>query len=194
MSRPIPYKSLLLGLTPLLFGFDQATKAAVRVGLPLNDAGRSERIDVIPGFFRIVHAENTGAAFSLFESASYRLPLFAVVFVLALGTIGIMIRQLKPGQWMLATSLALVLAGALGNSLDRFLYGSVTDFLDLYASGALGDWARSTFGTRHFPIFNIADICINVGVGLYLVHAVRDLFEPEEDADAPPDEPEPEPA
>jgi len=182
MSQPIPYKSLLLVLTPLLFGFDQVTKAAVRVGMPLDAAGRSERIDIIPGFFRLVHAENTGAAFSMFGESSFRGPLFVGVFLMALVTIGIMIRQLEPGQKMMATSLSLVLAGAMGNSLDRFTRGEVTDFLSVYASGPLGELLRDVIGTRFFPIFNVADICINVGVALYVLHTIKVLREPTPEA------------
>lgn len=127
-----------------------------------------ETIRVIPGLFQIVHARNTGVAFSLFaEQGAGRGRLLLVVFSLAVMALvaKLLWDACRPAKehWTMAAALALVLGGAAGNLYDRAIFGSVTDFLDFY------------FRAHHFPVFNVADSAITAGAGLLLVNlwAVR---------------------
>ncbi len=120
-------------------------------------------IRVIPGLFQIVHARNTGVAFSFFsEQGAGGGRLILVVFAVAV--IGLVANLLwgacrnAKEHWTLAAALALVMGGAAGNLYDRVVFGSVTDFLDFY------------WGAHHFPVFNVADTAISVGAGLLLVN------------------------
>jgi signal peptidase II len=70
--------------------------------------------------------------------------------------------------------LGAILGGALGNLVDRVVRGEVVDFLDVYASTpSLADWLVRTFGTAHWPTFNVADSCIVVGAGLLILETFR---------------------
>ncbi len=107
--------------------------------------------------FNIVFTWNPGASFSLFRTLGDSAPLVMVVATgFIIGCIG---------YYLFARSrdyervpLALILGGALGNLIDRVRFGAVVDFLDFH----IGGW--------HWPAFNVADICIVVGVGLYLLN------------------------
>ncbi len=163
----------LFAIVPLaLVALDQATKAWIRAHLETDGRGPADRIEVIDGFFRIVHRENPGAAFGLFRDFEHRRILFVLVILAVTVGIGWMARELKPKQAVLATALCLILAGGWGNFIDRVAFGTVTDFLEFRASGALAAWTRDVFGTSVFPQFNVADICVNVRVGLFIVHTL----------------------
>lgn len=176
------YKKLFLILPAAMVILDQITKQWIRVNLPMTGPRRSDRLQVIDGFFAIVHRENPGAAFGLFREFEYRRFLFLVVAIVATGVIFWMARELKEKQWILATALCLILAGAWGNAIDRAIFGSVTDFLEFRASGAFGDWCRANLRTNVFPQFNVADICVNVGVGLFIIHTL--FFEKKDEESA----------
>lgn len=138
---------------------------------------RSPAFSVIDGLFTICHVKNPGAAFGLLGSpqhASYRLAFFTVVTLIAFVMILYYYRQLRPTDKLLAISLSSVFAGAAGNFIDRLIFRNVTDFLLVYASRdtGLGKWLIRTVETNQWPAFNIADICINVGVGLFIVHVL----------------------
>jgi len=115
-----------------------------------------ERIEVT-GFFNLVLVFNRGAAFSFLADASgWQTLLFTVIAIgAALVVSWILLRS--PGRRLLCTGLALILGGAIGNLLDRLLYGHVVDFVDLHAFG----W--------HWPAFNVADSGITVGAGLVIL-------------------------
>jgi len=119
---------------------------------------------VIPGFFEIVHTQNRGIAFGLFnEGATDTSAIVLIVFsLIILGFIASLLwhysRVIESEHWTLRYGLALILGGAVGNVLDRIMHGSVTDFLDFFH----GHW--------HFPIFNVADSAITVGAGLLLLN------------------------
>ena len=151
-DRRMRTKIALLLLAVVLFGLDRWSKVLVIENLELYDSRT-----VIPGFFDLVHARNTGIAFSLFADSGawmrdWVLPALtagAIVFVLVLF-------WRYEGGWRGRLALTLVLAGAAGNLYDRLLFGYVTDFLDVY----IGAW--------HWPAFNVADSCITVGALLLL--------------------------
>jgi len=138
---------------------DRATKSIIEAQLSVRDTLR-----VIPGFFDIIHTENRGAAFSLFDDASaeWRTLLLALLSLVAVLLIGgfIFLRAQRMDRVSLA-GFALILGGAAGNLFDRVAWGRVTDFLDFYLGG------------YHWPAFNVADSAIVVGSGLLLLEALR---------------------
>ena len=118
--------------------------------------------DVQPVFphFNLVHMRNTGAAFSMFASAS---PVFFILLATVVsGGILWRLRRNPRGQTMVAGALALILGGALGNVIDRATRGYVVDFLDFYWA----DW--------HFAAFNLADSAITLGAGLLILDMLLD--------------------
>src|SRR6202163_1117846 len=117
---------------------------------------------VIPGFFDLVHITNTGAAFGSFKNNNtffVGLSILALLFVVIL----LLRRHRSPDTWR-DFSLALLLAGVLGNLTDRLLYGHVIDFLlfDLHIPFA-----------RPWPAFNVADSCICIAVVFFIIHSFR---------------------
>ncbi len=116
-----------------------------------------ETIPVIDGFFNIVYVLNPGAAFGFLRNLddSYRQLFFIVVTIIAI--IFIFILMNKETRKLPAYALSLVLAGAIGNLIDRIHTSYVVDFLDFY------------IGSYHWPAFNVADICITIGVSLLII-------------------------
>ena len=113
---------------------------------------------IIPGFFHLTYVKNTGMAWSLLSGQQGLLSLVAAV------AIGVMVWYLvnkKPGKWI-SFALGLMIGGALGNMLDRILLGSVRDFLDFYIFG------------YDFPIFNLADTALTIGVIMLIIAAFLD--------------------
>jgi len=115
-----------------------------------------ERVE-ITGFFNLVLVFNRGAAFSFLADASgWQTVFFATIAIVAALIVSVLILR-SPERRLLCTGLALILGGALGNLLDRLLYGHVVDFVDLHAFG----W--------HWPAFNVADSGITLGAGLVIL-------------------------
>ncbi len=187
------YRKVFFVLVPVLLVLDQVTKAMIRGQVTLH-----EKIVVIPGFFNITHATNKGAAWGIFRNLpeAQRMAFFAVVTLLAFVMILGYYRQLGPKDRLLAVSLSSIFAGAAGNFVDRLIFREVTDFLQFYVSQqtGLGGWLRETFNTSSWPSFNVADICINVGVGLFIWHVlfIETRRKKEEGAEAPAPAPVPE--
>jgi signal peptidase II len=130
---------------------DQWTKSLIIQKLPLY-----QKIEVIQGFFNIVHVRNTGGAFGIFggEKGGFGAILFVIVSLIAIGVILFLFIRIKEEEKTLALSFSLILSGAIGNLIDRLRYGEVIDFLDFYLS------------STHWPAFNIADSAICIGIGL----------------------------
>jgi signal peptidase II len=148
MPRPLS-PTAFYGLAALLAALDQLTKAMVRLKMPLEEAGT---IPLWPGVFHLTHTTNRGMAFSLLWDQRWLLVAAAVIIG------GLIIaserRAQKSGglERLQGLGMSLALAGAVGNLIDRARQGFVTDFLDFR-------WIR-------FPIFNVADSCITVGICL----------------------------
>ncbi len=140
-QRLINRKTLLL-ISFLTVLIDQLSKDFIRQNLK---TGLSSTL--IPGLLKIRLVMNTGAAFSLFTNATPFLGLLS--FTVAIGLIVWISRLSTPPFWQ-GLSLALLLGGTIGNGLDRWRLGHVTDFLELVPI--------------HFPIFNVADIAINMAL------------------------------
>lgn len=141
----------LLTITLLILILDQWTKYLVQKRLHL-----FQSVGVIKGFFNLVHVRNKGGAFGILGGARGELfsSLFIVVSLVAIGVILYFFIKVKEKEKSLLFSLSLVLSGAIGNMIDRFIYGEVIDFLDFYLF------------SYHWPAFNIADSAITLGIGL----------------------------
>lgn len=120
-------------------------------------------VDIWRDHLTLILAKNRGGAWGLLQSTSesIRRPFFLVVSVAAILFIMTLYRRLQPRQMALRWGLPFVLGGALGNVFDRVRYGQVIDFIDAHAR-----WGGQD---HHWPTFNIADVCICVGVGLMAV-------------------------
>jgi len=140
---------LVAGWLAIIIALDQLTKIVIDRSMPLHHS-----IPLIDGLFNLTYVRNTGAAFGIFAGSheAFRLPFLISVSVLAIGFIFIMLRRLREGENGLISALSLILGGAIGNLIDRIVYGEVIDFLDVY-------WSN-----YHWPAFNVADSCITVGV------------------------------
>ena len=149
-----PSKSALLPwlvLALILLIADQFTKVLILGYYQLGDSSP------VTGFFNIVRVHNSGAAFSFLSSASgWQRWFFTAIGLGAAVFIFYMLRA-HPGQKLFSFALACILGGAIGNVIDRLLYGYVVDFLDFHYAGT------------HFPAFNIADSAISVGAACLIL-------------------------
>ncbi|QWU14916.1 signal peptidase II [Paenibacillus sophorae] len=139
----------------IVFLLDQGTKYLISTRLEID-----EQIPVIGNFFVITSHRNRGAAFSILQDQRWFLILVTLVVL-----IGIVwyLNKVRRTRRLLPLALSLVLGGAIGNFLDRALTGEVVDFL------------RFNFGSYTFPIFNVADSCIVVGVALIILDSIMDM-------------------
>ena len=143
----------ILFLSLPLYALDLWTKQMV-----LRFISPDEAHIMVPGFFHLVNVTNTGAAFGSFKNNN---PFFIVISSIALLVVlALLVRRGQPDLWR-NVSLALLLAGILGNLTDRLVYGHVIDFLlfNLHIPHA-DPW----------PAFNVADSCISIAVVLFIIH------------------------
>jgi signal peptidase II len=153
--RKLPWLLLISALVVLA---DRVTKTIVSAHIQMGDA-----VTVIPGFLRITHWLNEGAAFSLFaDSASPNAVRWGLIVFSAVAALAVLIALIRFGDRFTITTiaLALVLGGALGNLHDRFVYGSVVDFIEVHIFG------------YHWPDFNVADSSIVIGACLLLLDSL----------------------
>lgn len=168
MSRFSQYRLLYI-LAGIVIAFDQLTKWLVERSLSLNSfyPETSDAIEIIPGFFNIVHLGNKGAAWSIgadWPLASYLLPLVAVVALLLLYFFR---RQLELHLRYAQIAFGLITGGIIGNLYDRIFRG------DGFFDGHVVDFLDFNFGGWHFPSFNVADSGITVGAVLYVLASFR---------------------
>ena len=109
---------------------------------------------VIPGFFSLTHVRNLGAAWSILEGHIWLLLTVACVMLAAMI---FFFRYLTDGWKERYFAMGLVIGGIFGNSIDRIWRGAVVDFFDFQ------------FGSYHYPVFNIADCAICIGIGIFLL-------------------------
>jgi signal peptidase II len=149
---------LVLGWLAPIVVFDQATKFVVDRTMTLHQS-----IPIIDGFFNLTYVRNPGAAFGIFSGAheAFRLPFLIGVSLVAAGFILVMLKRLRADATGLITAFAFILGGAIGNLIDRIVYGEVIDFFDVYWSG------------YHWPAFNIADSFITIGVTITVLYVIR---------------------
>jgi signal peptidase II len=149
---------IVLGWVAIILVLDRLTKIIVDRTMSLHQS-----IPIIDGFFSLTYVRNTGAAFGILSGSheAFRLPFLILVSVLALGFVVVMLKRLRDEERGLITALSFIIGGAIGNLVDRVLYGEVIDFLDFY-------WSH-----YHWPAFNLADSCITVGVLITLYYLIR---------------------
>jgi signal peptidase II len=145
-------------LAIVLIVADQLSKSAIRTTIPLY-----ESVEVIPGLLNLTHVLNTGAAFGVLNGLdfAYKSILVSLLATAALAAIVFYAMTLGSESRMSRLALTLVVAGAIGNLIDRFVSGAVVDFVDVY------------WGTWHFWAFNVADSCISIGAVLLILDMFR---------------------
>ena len=146
----------ILFLSLPLYAVDQLTKQLVLRLINPNEA----RI-IVPDFFTLVNVTNTGAAFGSFRGNNTFFIIISSVALVVVATL--LARRRQPDPWR-DLSLALLLAGILGNLTDRLLYGHVIDFLLFNLHIRYAD---------PWPAFNVADSCISIAVVLFIIHSFR---------------------
>lgn len=147
-----------LGLATIIVLIDQITKVAVSRMLSFGES------IPVTSFFNLVLTYNKGAAFSFLAGESgWQRYFFTAI---AVGAVIFILYLLKrhAGQRLFCWALALILGGAIGNLIDRVLYGHVIDFLDFYIPNS---------SLPHWPAFNVADMAIVGGAGLFILDELR---------------------
>ena len=132
----------------LIFLLDQATKYMVATTFRIGESK-----PVVPGAFHLTYVRNTGGAFGLLKGWVPLLIIISVVAIVVIVRIAIMQQTISPRQKLGQYAVATIMGGALGNLADRLHLGYVVDFLDF----------------RIWPVFNVADVAITVGVGLLIL-------------------------
>jgi signal peptidase II len=145
-----------LGIAFIVILLDQLSKITI---LKLFQLGEDK---AVTSFFNLTLAYNRGAAFSFLSTqGGWQRYFFTAIAIGAVGFIIYLLRR-HAGQRMFCWALALIMGGAIGNVIDRLLYGHVVDFLDFHLAG----WG-------HFPAFNIADSAITIGAILFIFDELR---------------------
>lgn len=143
-------------LSVVVIALDQLTKQLATAHFELY-----ESLAVTP-LFNLTLVHNTGAAFSfLADGGGWQRWFFAGIALLVSLGILFWLKQLSRDKRWEALGLALVMGGAIGNLIDRVLYGYVVDFLDFY------------YGNAHWPAFNVADIAISLGAAILIIDSLR---------------------
>lgn len=136
----------------MIIGLDQWTKWLVRENLPFRGTWLPEGWDWLGPYARIVHWHNSGAAFGMFQEGNL---VFTILAFIVIAAILFYYPKVEAWDWSLRLAMSMQLAGAGGNLIDRLRMGKVTDFISI----------------GEFPVFNIADASITVGVGVLLLGA-----------------------
>ncbi len=144
----------ILFLSLPLYLLDQCTKQLV-----LRFISPYETRIIVPDFFSLVNVTNTGAAFGSFKGNNV---FFILISIIALAVVTILLLRPRLRDAWRDLSLALLLAGILGNLTDRLLYGHVIDFLLFNLHVRYAD---------PWPAFNVADSCISIAVVLFIIHS-----------------------
>jgi signal peptidase II len=168
MKRYLQRSWKLFLIAAVVVLLDQSSKYWIHQNLQLGEIYRPELW--LSGFARIIHWKNTGVIFGLLPNLSL---LFTVLpFIVSLGIL-IYFPRIPPQDWLIQLALGLYLGGAIGNLVDRLVYGYVTDFISVGS----------------FPVFNVADSSLSIAAALFLVGLLlqekRQRAEPDETPDDP---------
>jgi len=142
-------------LAAVLIAIDQYVKAWTVANIELDSVRK-----FLPGFMSLAYLRNYGAAWSILQNQQWFFTI--VTIVVMIGLVWYYIRQIKGSLWTLF-SLSLMMAGALGNFIDRVRLGYVVDMFHL--------------DVINFPIFNVADMCLSVGVGLLFICILKEEYD-----------------
>jgi signal peptidase II len=137
-----------------VLGLDAVTKTLISLLIPYGDS-----ITVIKDFFWLTYLKNTGAAWSMLEGQQW---FFIILSSVACVVIGVFFLKSDKKQVWLRYALIFMFVGAFGNLIDRITVGGVRDFLSFNLFGYM------------FPVFNVADMSLNVGVGCMIVETILD--------------------
>ncbi|MGE9293086.1 MAG: signal peptidase II [Puniceicoccales bacterium] len=160
-TRLHPYR-LLLTIALVVLILDQLTKLLIVEWLPVGTyfvGSVLPPVEVIPGFFYLVHITNKGAAWGMMEGYTVILGVLGIIALYAIFHYRAVLGLKRP---LMQIAFGLLVGGIIGNMIDRFAYGHVVDFIDLH------------FGSYRYPSFNIADCGITVGVVLYILATLLD--------------------
>lgn len=153
-------KKLYLFFIPSLFIvlIDQVTKYIILNNIPVNTS-----IEVIKGFFNIVHVRNNGIAFGILRGNWGGVTSFILILITGIITVALIVwvMRIKDDERLLHYSLSMIIGGAIGNLIDRIRLNEVVDFLDFYIQ------------SFHWPAFNVADSSITIGT---ILLAIKILF------------------
>ncbi len=141
---------MLVGLAGAVVALDQWTKWLVRTNLPFQGTWLPGWLSWLSPYARIVHWSNSGAAFGSFQNGNAVFSILAVLVILA---IFYYFPRVEANDWTLRLAMGLQMGGAAGNLVDRLLLQRVTDFISI----------------GNFPVFNIADSSISIGVAVLLL-------------------------
>lgn len=141
-------------ITSIILILDQLLKIIVNHSMNLH-----QEIKVIPKFFSLYYVKNTGAAFSILENNTTLLIILTVIFIILVDKL---IKKEEQFSKLATLSLGLVMGGMFGNLIDRIIHHGVIDYLSF------------TIFKYNFPVFNLADIGITMGVFLLLISTLKD--------------------
>lgn len=154
-TKPAGALAPWIGIAMILVLIDQVTKITVAKTFAYG------QVKALGAYFNLTMVYNKGAAFSFLATESgWQRYLFTGIGIVAALVIVLMLKR-HAGERMFCLALSLILGGALGNVIDRLLYGHVIDFLDFH----VGRW--------HFPAFNVADSAICIGAALFIIDEFR---------------------
>lgn len=151
MKKTVSMYLYLLGIAGVVVALDQWTKWLVRENIPFATQWLPDSLQWLMPYARLVHWQNSGAAFGMFQGGA---TVFTVLAFVVIGAILFYYPQIESEGWMFRLALSLQLSGAVGNLISRLTQeGKVTDFISV--------------GT--FPVFNIADSAITVGTAILIL-------------------------
>jgi signal peptidase II len=140
----------LFGVAGIVIAFDQWTKWLVRTNIEFGGQWLPAWLNWLSPYARFVNWHNSGAAFGMFQNGNL---VFTVLAIIVIGAIIYYYPQVEKQDWTLKLAMGLQLGGAAGNLIDRLLVGKVTDFVSIGV----------------FPVFNVADSSISIGVAVLLL-------------------------
>jgi signal peptidase II len=140
----------LFAVSVSVIALDQWTKWLVRAHLPFQATWLPSWLDWLSPYARIVHWNNSGAAFGSFQSGNH---VFTLLAILVIAVIVYYYPRVHPSDWTLRLAMGLQMGGAAGNLVDRLRMSRVTDFISV----------------GNFPVFNLADSAISIGVAVLLL-------------------------
>ena len=152
MWKRLKSREKIYSIAAIVIIIDQIVKLIIRTKMTLNST-----IELIPKVFNLTYVENTGAAFSILKDSTIILVIIGLLFLFS---IDYYIKKEKSFTKLSIISLGIIIGGIVGNLIDRLLLHAVVDYFD--------------FVLINFPIFNIADTCITIGVVLFIISTIID--------------------